>query len=680
MAVLTTSYQLIASKYIGDASSSTTKNVYLRIYAKYTSQDIAGNKSNVSYKSTLYVDGGGTYFYTGNYTTKTLSGTGATAVSYDAQGNYYLGETTLCEITGTVSHGSAGDASVSITAGWVSTPWGINGSLSGTATLPTIARATTPTLSATSVTMGGSVTITLNPANSTFKHKLRYDFVNATGQASGMSIGSEFSAAGNTTVTFTPPTSLSSQIPNANSANCSVICYTYLSNGTHVGTKTVNLTLSVPSYNPSISSIALTGNNLLSSTYVQGKSTVTAKITASTSYNATISSYSSVIDGKTYTGATFTTSALSNGSKTVVTTIKDSRGKTATLTSSAITVYAYSVPSITKFTLERQSDGTTVLATVTGSVAAINNKNAKTITVTLNGVTQTITSSSYTISGTTTFTGVSTDSTFTGIAKITDSYTSATKDFVLPTVAVTMDFYKDGKGVAFGKVAETTELLDIAWSERVRKNLTVDGTQTVTGNATMSGALTVKGTAKVEKSLEVSSSTFGATTINRNDSENAAAIKFVNTNGSLGYIGMTQTPDTGLRRWKGDSSGAYFVLDTGNLTNYIKDYVIEQGTSSGWEYTKWNNGKIELYGDKSLSFPAGSLQTTNLYRSIVSLDLKSLLTNILSGTCAIQTNGMVPQVCRHGTTKTTAEIVIVTSRTFDAFTVTAPIYIIGKWK
>lgn len=110
------------------------------------------------------------------------------------------------------------------------------------------------------------------------------------------------------------------------------------------------------------------------------------------------------------------------------------------------------------------------------------------------------------------------------------------------------------------------------------------------------------------------------------------------------------------------------------------DCVIEQGTSNGWEYTKWNNGKIELYADKSLSFPAGALQTTNLYRSIVSIDLKSLLTNVISGTCAIQTNGMIPQVCRHGTTKTTAEIVIVTSRTFDAFTITAPIYIIGEWK
>lgn len=481
MATLTTSYQLIGNKYIGDASSSTTKNVYLRIYAKYTSQDIAGNKSNVAYKSTLYVDGGGTYFYTGNYTTKSLSGTGANSTSGDAQGNYYIGETTLCEITGTVAHNSAGEASVSITAGWVSTPWGINGSHTVSATLPTIARATTPTLSATSVTMGGNVTITLKPANSSFKHKLRYDFVNSKGQADGMSIGWDFSAAGNTTATFTPPVSLSEQIPNANSGTCSVICYTYLSDGTHIGTKTVNLTLSVPSYTPVIEAIALAGNNLLSSTYVEGKSTVTATITASTSYYASISAISSVVDGKTYSGATFTSDVLSSGSKTIVTTITDSRGKTATLTSSDFMVYDYEMPQITDFSLARQSNGTTVIATVKGSIAAVNNKNTKTIKVTLNGVTNTITTSGYTINATTTFTNVNTDTTFTATATFTDYYNTVSKDSVLPTVAVTLDFYKDGKGIAMGKVAEYSNLLEVEWDAKLNGNLTVTGDLRVQG-------------------------------------------------------------------------------------------------------------------------------------------------------------------------------------------------------
>ena len=31
------------------------------------------------------------------------------------------------------------------------------------------------------------------------------------------------------------------------------------------------------------------------------------------------------------------------------------------------------------------------------------------------------------------------------------------------------------------------------------------------------------------------------------------------------------------------------------------DYVIEQGTSSGWVYQKWNNGKIEMWYTDSFS-------------------------------------------------------------------------------
>lgn len=493
MATLTTSYQLIASKYIGTTTASTTKNLYLRIYAKYTSQSVAENKSYVSYKSTLYVEGGGTYFYTGNYTTKTLSGTGATSVSADAQGNYYIGETTLSEISGVVSHGSEGTASVSITAGWVSTPWEINGSLTGTASLPTIARATTPTLSTTSTTMGWNVTITLKPANSTFKHKLRYDFGGSTGNADGMSVGWDFTPAGNTTVTFTPPTSLSKQIPTADSANCSIICYTYLSNGTHVGTKTVNLTVSVPVYSPTIKSVTLTGSNLLSGAYVQGKSKVSGAVEAGTSYNAYIKSISSTVDGKTYTGSPFTSGVLSNGSKTVETTVTDSRGKTAIFITPSFTVYGYSAPTITNFTLERQGDGSTVIATVKGSVSAVNNKNAKNITVTLNGVTQTITSSSYTINGTTTFTNVPTDSTFTSTAKIADSYTNVTKDAVLPTVEVTMDFHNSGKGIAFGKVAETPDLFEVAWDVKAKKNLDVEKNANIAGDLAVDGDFTLGG-------------------------------------------------------------------------------------------------------------------------------------------------------------------------------------------
>ncbi len=478
MATLTTSYQLIASKYIGEVSGSgvATKSVYLRVYAKHGTQDIVNNKSPVSYKSTLYVEGSGTYFYTGATTTKSLSGTGAAATSGSAVGNYNLGETTLSEISGTVSHNSAGAASISVTAGWTSTPWGISGSVTGTATLPTIPRVTKPTFSKTSCTMNGSdsITITMNPASGTFIHKIRYAFGSLTQKAEGITpMVADFTMPGYAEAKFTPPVSLCSQIPNSMSGTCTITCYTYTAEGKLIGSYDQKVTLNVPTYTPKISSITLNGNALRDGAYVQGKSTVTVNTTFDTQnwYGATIKSYYATLDGKTYTGNPFTSSVLSSGSKTVTVNITDSRGKTAQKTSSSITVYAYAKPNITEFTLTRdENTPTTVVATVKGNIASIGEKNGQLVEVTLNGVTKPVQTSKYTINGTTTFTDVPTDSSFSGTAYLADYYTSTTKTVVLPTVDVTMDFHHSGKGVAFGKVAEKEDLLDIDWDVKIKGN------------------------------------------------------------------------------------------------------------------------------------------------------------------------------------------------------------------
>ncbi len=482
-----------------------------------TSQSIEKNTSTISWS--LSAAGGLNEYYWIYIYDKYVTVNGSTQSNTTGIKSY--NGTVAFSGTSTISHSTDGTGKFSASAGGAFFASGsYNSTGSGTWNLPTIPRATTPTLSATTITMGSSITVTMAPASTTYKHKLRYDFGTITGSASGFSIGENFTAQGSTTATFTPPTSLGSQVPSAMSGTGTLYCYTYTSDGTHIGTKSISITLNVPAYTPSISGITLTGNNLLSSTYVQGKSTATVYAVLNTSYGATTKSVSTVIDGKTYTTIPFTTSVLSNGSKSAAITFTDSRGKSVTATSSAITVYEYAIPNITAFTLTRQSNGTTVNVTVQGTIASVNSKNAKTIKVTLNGVTNTITSSSYTINGTTTFTSVPTDSTFNATASFTDSYTTVTKNATLPTVAVTMDFHSGGKGIAMGKVAETSELLDVAWSERVRKNLTVDGsvtagsistsgsfsagnlstsgsvsgaTITTTGNATVGGSLTVGG-------------------------------------------------------------------------------------------------------------------------------------------------------------------------------------------
>ena len=546
--------------------------------------------------------------------TITINGTNYTGYIPDYDGNSVV---TLKSGTQSVTHNADGTKSISfsfsVTDNANQRYTSGNASASGSMTLTTIPRATTPTFSSKNVTMGNSITITMTPAASTFKHKLRYSWSTLAPQPSGFSVGSDFTAQGTTTATFTPPTFLANYIPNSTSGTCAVLCYTFDANGNHIGTVSTDITLAVPSYTPT-GSITITGNNLLSGAYVQGKSTMGVSISAPTTglYGASITGYSSKVDGKTYSGNSFTTSTLSNGSKSVVCTITDSRGKTAQITSSSVTVYEYAAPKITSFTLARQSTDTTVIATVKGSVSSVNSKNAKTIKVVLNGVTNTITSSSYTIEGTTTFTNVPTDVTLIGSATITDSYTTVKQDSVLPTVAVTMDFYKDGKGVAFGKVAETSELLDVAWSERVRKNLSVDGTLGVTGNTTLSGTLGVTGATSFSKAATITEDVIGLLTVKRNHASNAAAIRFQNNTTILGYIGMTGSASNAeAKRWDTNTSTAYTLLDTGNLTNTIKDYIVETGSTGIWDYRKWNSGCAECWGNLSITPTTGN--ATNSY-------------------------------------------------------------------
>lgn len=665
--------------------------------------DIANNKSEVSQIAYLHrtnIYDGNTWFENGTVTrtaffgSETVPTTVVTSMTIkgntSANGGEYL---QVYSAVKEIAHNADGTKSITLGFSMSNNVGGIAGNsftvpkTTAAVTLTAIPRATTPTLSAATVTMGSTINITLSPADSTFKHKIRYEFGSLASQIEGIkSNGTQITAyfLPGGTYTFTPPVELANQIPSANSGTAKLIIYTYRHDDTHVGTESVNITLNVSNYSPSVASPALTYNNTLNGLCVQGKSKVKVEISASSLYGATIKSYSSTVDGKTYTGSSFTSAVLGSGSKTVSVTVTDTRGKTATVSSAAFTVYEYSAPSITDFTLARRADGTTVDATVKGSIKPVNGKNTDNgkVIVSLPGKDPIeIKATSGTINATATFTGVSTDVTLTGTAKLQDSYTSVTRTYVLPTVAVTMDFLYTGNGIAMGKVAETQNLLDVAWAIKTGQpakslaNFSFRGTNPITkasedtldfwaAQGNLATAFFTDSTVDMTKP-----STWGYVL---NIGANPGTKEFhqlwlEQSNGSIHHRGANASA---INPWRK-------LLDTVNCP----DYVIERGTSDGWEYTKWNSGKMELFGEKSLSFPEGAKQGDfPLYRSIVALNLSGLLTKIMSGTCSVQINGMVPQVCRHSSNLATAEIVIVTSRTFAAFTMTAPIYIIGKWK
>ena len=327
-------------------------------------------------------------------------------------------------------------------------------------TLTTIPRASTPSVSGT--TIGSSMTITTNRASSSFTHTLTYSIGSLSGTiATGVGAST----------TWTIPASLANAIPNATSGTLTINCTTY-SGSTNIGSKSITCTISVPSsYVPSISSVSLSeavsGIASKFGCYVQGKSKISGTVSASGTYSSTIKSYKITINGATYTSSTFTTGVLNTtGSNTCSVTVTDSRGRTASK-SATFTVVAYSNPYITTFSVVRcNGDGTVsengayAKVVVKGGVSSVNSKNSYSYkleykTTSASSYTNySISNSAYTIDKTYANISVSTDSSYDFRLTISDYFTSATKTISLSSVFQLMNYNSSGKGLAIGKVSE----------------------------------------------------------------------------------------------------------------------------------------------------------------------------------------------------------------------------------
>ena len=215
----------------------TTNNQYIqpKIVWKAT-QSVSGNYSTVT----------ATMYYSRTNTGYTTYGTGSFSITINGSTNSesksvqitYNSNTVAVTHTVTVSHIADGTKKITISG---------SGSIPGTSfsstdisaevTLDTIPRATTPTLSASSIDMGGSLTISTPRASSSFTHDLDYKFADSswTSIATGVE----------TSKTWTVP-DLASKIPSASSGTMTIRCITK-SGSTSIGTKTVSLTVTVPS-------------------------------------------------------------------------------------------------------------------------------------------------------------------------------------------------------------------------------------------------------------------------------------------------------------------------------------------------------------------------------------------------------------------------------------------------
>lgn len=445
------------------AMSTTNDKIKYKITITQNSQSVANNTSNVTVSVRVYRTNTGYTTYGTGTVYCTINGTQYTEAITSSDKITSSG-IVLFSKTLNIAHSADGTKTLATSARITHDQFS-SSSQSYSQALTTIPRATTPTLSASSVNMGASITINMPRASSSFDHTLTYKF----GSASG-TIGSDLG----TSKAWTVPLSLASQIPNGTSGTCTITCKTY-NGSTLIGTKTVSFTAKVPSsVVPSIGSVAVADTNATYATQfgslVQGKSKAKFTITASGAYGSTITAYKTVIEGKTYTGATPTTSVLTgSGNVTATVTVTDSRGRTAT-TEKTFNRIPYSAPKITVFKGVRTDtegtenyEGTNAKITVVFSIASASNKNTSSFKLEYKAKSTTTWTTLESGSGYSYNDSIITESVFdTNSAydvrlTVTDFFGNISKIIDLPTAFTLLDFNSSGRAMAFGKVSEKAE-------------------------------------------------------------------------------------------------------------------------------------------------------------------------------------------------------------------------------
>ena len=334
--------------------------------------------------------------------------------------------------------------------------------------LPQIPRASSIS-SVSGNTMGSQLTINISKASSSFTHTLTWKFGNQTG-----TIASNTSSS---SVTWTPPITLASQIPDDTSGNVIIWCTTF-NGGTNIGQKSINFTLQVPSnIVPSISSFV---DSIVSTKpancglYVKNHSVVQWNVSTDGVYGSTIQkcvisgqnlSYTSTSSSTSYSAKSSTLTAA--GKKTYTVTVTDSRGRTASATG-RITIVDYNPPVITAISSFRSN--------ANGS---------------LNGsgeyVTHQLTSSFYTLNGKNNIkiealSKKSSDSTYSNSVIIkNDSSNTVSYTYTYPNGSFAVDSTYDFKIVISDSVGQSTTVYTHVGTKNVPLNISSDNNSVAIG-------------------------------------------------------------------------------------------------------------------------------------------------------------------------------------------------------
>ena len=496
----------------GNYTAYTQKGTrYIRLYLTETTNTNT-NTSNIHYQLYFGLAAGGYQYNTHNAVTMTLGGQTIISTSNIASIYYSsgaLGERLLAEGDWSYAHNNDGTGSFAVYCQFNQKQSSASGNnlatISETFVCSTIPRASTIASVVSPATLYTEYKpyLTVSRKITGATHTVTYWVGNAKKEIYTKSAATSFN--------WKPPLELAKEDTSATSLSGTILVDTYNGN-TKIDTVSRSITFSVPSsVAPTISSVAITEaessvSSKITGAYVQGKSKLKISVTPSiaNTQGAKIKSCSITVTAKNSSGTTYSTVTYSGtnsnnvwsattgtfsqaGTVSIVSKVTDTRGRTASNTTN-VTIQAYAAPTVDVTAYRCNSDGTrndegeNIHWEISGGVSSIiklvngqpeeQNSNSWSVWY-VSGGTQTQVTTSET-SGI--ITNASGDSSYTIYAKRTDKWTSSQVSEAVGTAFVLVDYLNDGKGIAFGKVAETSNMFEENMPARFNANLTVKST------------------------------------------------------------------------------------------------------------------------------------------------------------------------------------------------------------
>jgi hypothetical protein len=360
----------------------------LRVAISLYDQDIANNRSRFNYRVYIRHDISGTnnsWASTARAYGASLGGVSIASGTHNFMmgptGDFVGKEITIASgVTGYFDHNPDGTLGPLAITGFHNMSPDVQGNASASGaseTVPTIPRATQPSVSPTSGNTGTTYTITHSPASSAFYHDIAYSL---NGGSSYTSIVTNL-AGTDTSTDWTPAHSL---LPNSTSVTAIIRVITYASSGgSVVGTKTVNLPLTVPaSVKPTISAVTWADDQtsspdiptLMGGTgrFVQRWSKLEPTVTSSGASGSTITDSEVTQNGQTTdSGVAFSSAISLSGNVPYTAYAYDSRGRTSDPYVNTVAVKAYNFPNLPVPTVTRTSDSGGTTPSPTGTYLKI---------------------------------------------------------------------------------------------------------------------------------------------------------------------------------------------------------------------------------------------------------------------------------------------------------------------